>query len=54
MDVETRKGVPGSTPTFPNGLKDVHEMAAAAEALHGLGVDETLQVAERKGGSDVY
>ncbi|GMK53712.1 hypothetical protein CspeluHIS016_0102980 [Cutaneotrichosporon spelunceum] len=34
---ETKKGQPGSTPTFPNGLRDVHEMAAAAEALADLG-----------------
>ncbi|KAL7422411.1 copper-binding transcription factor [Cryptotrichosporon argae] len=33
---ETRKGQPGSTPSFPNGLKDVHELAAAADALGGL------------------
>jgi hypothetical protein len=51
---ETRKGQPGSKATFPNGLKDVHEMAAAAEALSGLGGDdERIQVAERKGMSDV-
>ncbi len=49
-DIETRKGVPGSKATFPNGLKDVHDMAAAAEALSGLGYEEqTLKVAERKG-----
>lgn len=45
--VETRKGQPGSHATFPNGLRDVHEMAAAAEALTGLGGD-TNQAAERK------
>ena len=27
--VETRKGVPGSRPTFPHGFKDVHDKAAA-------------------------
>ena len=45
--VETRKGQPGSHATYPNGLRDVHEMAAAAEALTGLG-GETNQAAERK------
>ncbi|KAL1413030.1 copper-binding transcription factor [Vanrija albida] len=45
--VETKKGVPGSTPTFPNGLKDVHDMAAAAEALTGLSGDSS-RAAERK------
>lgn len=50
-DYETRKGVPGSKATFPNGLKDVHDMAAAAEALSGLGQEqEAIKVAERKGG----
>ncbi|TXT14135.1 uncharacterized protein COLE_00328 [Cutaneotrichosporon oleaginosum] len=43
---ETKKGQPGSTPTFPNGLRDVHEMAAAAEALAGLG-GENSAAAER-------
>ena len=32
----TRKGVPGDIATFPNGLKDVHAMTAAADALSGL------------------
>lgn len=45
--VETKKGQPGSTPTFPNGLRDVHEMAAAAQALGGLS-DTGNQAAERK------
>lgn len=44
---ETKKGQPGSTPTFPNGLRDVHEMAAAAEALADLG-GESGAAAERK------
>jgi len=48
-EVETKKGQPGSKATFPNGLKDVHEMAAAAEALSTLNTDETMKVAERKG-----
>lgn len=43
---ETKKGVPGSTPTFPNGLRDVHDMAAAAEALTDLG-GESGQLSER-------
>ncbi|BEI83216.1 hypothetical protein CcaverHIS002_0310840 [Cutaneotrichosporon cavernicola] len=43
---ETKKGQPGSTPTFPNGLRDVHEMAAAAEALADLG-GENGAAAER-------
>ncbi|BEJ14049.1 hypothetical protein CspHIS471_0312230 [Cutaneotrichosporon sp. HIS471] len=43
---ETKKGQPGSTPTFPNGLRDVHEMAAAAEALADLG-GENSAAAER-------
>ena len=34
--IVTRKGVPGDKPTFPNGLKDVHDLAAAADALSGL------------------
>ncbi|CAD6569635.1 MAG: hypothetical protein TREMPRED_005358 [Tremellales sp. Tagirdzhanova-0007] len=33
--VETRKGVPGSTPTFPHGFKDVHDRAAADSVLAG-------------------
>lgn len=50
MDQETRKGQPGSKATFPNGLKDVHDMAAAAEALTGMGgEDEGIKTAERKG-----
>jgi len=48
-DIETKKGQPGSKATFPNGLKDVHEMAAAAEALSTLNTEEAVQVAERKG-----
>jgi hypothetical protein len=47
-NIETRKGQPGSTPTFPNGLKDVHEMAAAAEALTTFG-ESPMRVAERSG-----
>lgn len=44
--------MPGSNPTFPNGLKDVHEMAQAAEALSGMGGDdEHMRMAERKGES---
>ncbi|WWD19168.1 hypothetical protein CI109_103626 [Kwoniella shandongensis] len=49
IEVETKKGQPGSRATFPRGLKDVHELAAAANALAGLGDDEgVVQVAERK------
>lgn len=47
-DVETRKGVPGSIPTFPNGLRDVHEMSAAAEALTSINHEE-IRLAERSG-----
>ncbi|ORY35493.1 hypothetical protein BCR39DRAFT_510076 [Naematelia encephala] len=43
----TRKGVPGSTPTFPNGLRDVHDMAAAADVLSTLGSEDTQKLAER-------
>jgi hypothetical protein len=49
--IETRKGVPGSMATFPNGLKDVHEMSAAAEALRGFTTDDQIRVAERTGQS---
>ncbi|WVR09480.1 hypothetical protein IAU60_006548 [Kwoniella sp. DSM 27419] len=49
LEFETRKGQPGSKATFPRGLKDVHELAAAAEALAGLGEDDgVIKVAERK------
>jgi hypothetical protein len=47
-NLETRKGQPGSNPTFPNGFKDVHEMAAAAEALTTFGEDG-MRTAERSG-----
>ena len=53
-EAETKKGRPGSKATFPNGLKDVHDMAAAAQALQGLGTEEMLLVAERKGASDLF
>ncbi|EIW68362.1 hypothetical protein TREMEDRAFT_14527, partial [Tremella mesenterica DSM 1558] len=46
-ETETRKGQPGSTPTYPNGLKDVHEMAAAAEVL-GVLSHEGHMAAERQ------
>jgi hypothetical protein len=49
IDFETKKGQPGSKATFPNGLKDVHEMAAAAEALSTMNTEEAIKVAERKG-----
>ncbi|WVQ95087.1 hypothetical protein IAU59_002181 [Kwoniella sp. CBS 9459] len=49
VEVETRKGQPGSRATFPRGLKDVHELAAAANALAGMGDDDgVIKVAERK------
>ncbi|OCF44006.1 hypothetical protein I317_02112 [Kwoniella heveanensis CBS 569] len=49
VEVETRKGQPGSRATFPRGLKDVHELAAAANALAGMGDDDgVVKVAERK------
>ncbi|WVQ71960.1 hypothetical protein IAR50_001502 [Cryptococcus sp. DSM 104548] len=41
-EVETRKGQPGSRPAFPRGLKDVHELSAAANALQGLGEDDAV------------
>lgn len=41
--------MPGSSATFPNGLKDVHDMAAAAEALSWMGGEDVVKVAERKG-----
>lgn len=44
---DTRKGQPGSHADFPNGLKDVHEMAAAADALAGL-IGEAATNQERK------
>lgn len=44
VDMATRKGKPGSRATFPNGLRDVHEMSYA-EASH----DEAFQAAERQG-----
>lgn len=47
-NVETRKGVPGSAATFPNGLRDVHDMAQAAQALSFMG-GEGIKVAERQG-----
>ncbi|KAI9637586.1 uncharacterized protein MKK02DRAFT_9645, partial [Dioszegia hungarica] len=43
---ETRKGQPGSSATFPNGLKDVHEMNAAVEALTGF-AEDPMRSAER-------
>ncbi|WVN86318.1 uncharacterized protein L203_101481 [Cryptococcus depauperatus CBS 7841] len=47
-EMETKKGQPGSRATFPNGLKDVHELAAAASALQGLGDDDqVVKAAER-------
>ncbi|WVQ79676.1 hypothetical protein IAT38_001776 [Cryptococcus sp. DSM 104549] len=47
-EVETRKGQPGSKATFPNGLRDVHEMAEAASSLAGLGDDDgVVKAAER-------
>jgi hypothetical protein len=45
---ETKKGRPGDHATFPNGLRDVHEMAAAAEVLTELNED-AVQRAERTG-----
>jgi hypothetical protein len=42
----TRKGVPGDVATFPNGLKDVHAMTAAADALNGLHQGETSPAAQ--------
>lgn len=49
-EIETRKGQPGSKPTFPRGLKDVHEIAAAANALQGWGEDDqVVKAAERTG-----
>ncbi|KAK4685411.1 hypothetical protein P7C73_g4739, partial [Tremellales sp. Uapishka_1] len=47
LEMETRRGQPGSRATFPNGLKDVHEMAAAAEAMVGAKPNE-IKVAERR------
>jgi hypothetical protein len=42
----TRKGRPGSKATFPNGLRDVHEMSMSqAEASN----DAAFQAAERSG-----
>lgn len=49
---ETKKGRPGDQATFPNGLRDVHEMAAAAEVLSELNED-SVQRAERTGMSVV-
>ncbi|KIR33342.1 ligand-regulated transcription factor [Cryptococcus deuterogattii MMRL2647] len=47
-EFETRKGQPGSKPTFPRGLKDVHELAAAANGLQGLREDDqAVRAAER-------
>lgn len=49
-EFETRKGQPGSKPTFPRGLKDVHELAAAANGLQGLREDDqVVRAAERTG-----
>lgn len=45
---ETKKGRPGDQATFPNGLRDVHEMAAAAEVLTELNEDP-MQRVERTG-----
>ena len=39
VNAETKKGKPGSRATYPNGLRDVHEIAAAAEALGVLSQD---------------
>lgn len=39
VNAETKKGKPGSKATYPNGLRDVHEIAAAAEALGVLSQD---------------
>ena len=46
---ETKKGQPGSKATLPNGLKDIHDMAAAAEALSAFQRDNEMQMAHRKG-----
>ncbi|KAK8854688.1 hypothetical protein IAR55_003427 [Kwoniella newhampshirensis] len=49
VEVETRKGQPGSRATFPRGLKDVHELSAAADSLAGQERDDgVVKVAERK------
>ncbi|WWC63439.1 uncharacterized protein I303_106041 [Kwoniella dejecticola CBS 10117] len=48
VEIETRKGQPGSKATFPRGFKDVLELAAAANALAGLVKEDTpFKVAER-------
>lgn len=47
--METRKGQPGSRPTFPNGFRDVHEMSAAAEALADMNEVTAMKQAERSG-----
>ncbi|WVW85477.1 hypothetical protein I302_107515 [Kwoniella bestiolae CBS 10118] len=48
VEVETRKGQPGSKATFPRGFKDVLELAAAANTLTGLLKDDSsYRVAER-------
>ncbi|ORX38372.1 hypothetical protein BD324DRAFT_620604 [Kockovaella imperatae] len=46
--METRKGQPGSKATLPNGLKDIHDMAAAAEALSAFQRENEMQMAHRK------
>lgn len=53
-DVETKKGQPGSKATFPNGLRDVHEMAAAAEALAQFNLEEQQRTVERSGESGAW
>lgn len=43
--VETKKGQPGSSATFPNGLRDVHEMSATIASKE----EDPLRSAERSG-----